>query len=157
VSKTSKTGKTGVAGEEPVLDALRDSLAGWASALHAHRLAPPDSGFSARLHALADAASEQARAYRTAAPDYEWAPYTAGQPPYELQPDTGRRGPPNLWQDFDHAVQRLGAATEGQDMLHVAQAYEDLADAASQLARAVKREDTAAQRAPARPRARRSA
>jgi hypothetical protein len=134
---------------------MRESIAGWSSALEAHRLAPPDSGFSARLSALAAAAEEQARVYRAAAPDYEWVPYSSGQPPYELQSGSGRRGPQKLWHAFDEAVQALGVATEGQDMLDVAQAYERLAAAAAQLAQAIEREDQAAQRPPAR--ARRSA
>jgi hypothetical protein len=136
---------------------MRESIAGWSSALEAHRLAPPDSGFSARLSSLAAAAGEQARVYRAAAPDYEWVPNSSGQPPYELQPGSGRRGPQKLWHAFDDAVAQLSEATEGQDMLTVAHAYERLAAAAARLAQAIEREDLAPQRPPARTRARRTA
>jgi hypothetical protein len=119
-------------------------------------MAPPDAGFAARLAGLAAAAGEQARVYRAAAADYEWVPYSAGRPPYELLPDTGRRGPQNLWRRFDAAVAQLGAATEGEDMLDVAGAYETLAAAAAKLALAIEREDTASREGP-QARARRSA
>jgi hypothetical protein len=142
--------------DERVLAELQRSLDGWREALENHRTAPPDAGFSSRLGALATAAKEQADAYRAAAAGFDWVPYSAGKPPYELQPDTGRRGPHELWQRFDDAVERLGAATEGSDMLDVASAYEELATAAAQLAEAVEREDRATG-GRARTRARRSA
>ncbi len=119
-------------------------------------MAPPDAGFGTRLARLAAAASEQARIYHAAAAAYEWVPYSAGQPPYELLPNTGRRGPEELWRHFDTAVERLGAATEGENMLEVAGAYEDLATAAAQLGQAIEREDGAGSPRP-RARARRSA
>ncbi len=106
-------------------------------------MAPPDAGFAARLAGLAAAADEQARVNRAAAADYEWVPYSAGRPPYELLPDTGRRGPQNLWQRFDAAVAQLGAASEDEDMIAVADAYEALAAAAARLAQAIEREDRA--------------
>lgn len=163
MSKAGKTSKTRRDDDdERVLAEFRESIDGWHGALEAHRLAPPDADFSVRLAGLAQAAGEQARVYRTAASDYEWVPYSApqgapaGKPPYELQPDTGRRGPQNLWQRFDDAVERLSAKTESHDMLAVASAYEDLAVAASDLADAIAREDHASDKRP-RTRARRSA
>lgn len=156
MAKTSKRGKAATEKEERGLAELRDSLAGWSSALEAHRLAPPDSGFSARLSALAAAAGEQARVYRATTPDYEWVPHSSGHPPHELQPGTGRRGPQKLLHGFDDAVKALGLASEGQDMLDVAQAYERLAAAAARLAQAIEREDLAAKRPRARAQARRA-
>jgi hypothetical protein len=150
----SKRSKSSGDEDDPALAELRASLTDWTSALQAHRMAPPDPGFSARLNRLAAAASEQARAYRAAAADYEWVPYAAGKPPYELLPNTGRRGPQNLWQRFDTAVAQLGAASEGEDMSAVADAYEALAAAAARLAQAIEREDHAGS---PRVRARRSA
>jgi hypothetical protein len=129
--------------DERTLAELRASLTGWASALQTHRMAPPDAGFAARLGELAAAAREQARVYRAAAVDYEWVPYNAGRPPYELLPDTGRRGPQNLWQRFDAAVAQLGEASEGEDMIEVADAYEALAAAATKLAQTIECEDRA--------------
>lgn len=163
MSKTAKTSKARRAGDdERILAEFRDSFDSWQGALESHRLAPPDAGFSARLASLAQAASEQAHVYRAAATDYEWVPYSAPQgapaskPPYELQPNTGRRGPQDLWQRFDAAVERLSASTESHDMLAVATAYEDLAALASDLAEAIARKDHAGAKRP-RTRARRSA
>lgn len=158
MSKAGKTSKASRAGDdERVLAEFRESIDGWHGALEAHRLAPPDAGFSVRLTGLAQAAGEQARVYRTAASDYEWVPHNAGQPPYELQPETGRRGPQNLWRRFDDAVEALGHATEGDDMLAVAVAYEELATAAAKLAQAVEREDRSSPRTRVPTRVRRSA
>ncbi len=150
MSKTSKQ----AGGDQIAPDELQQSFAGWRQALETHRLAPPDAGFAARLAGLAAAAGEQARVHRAAAPDYEWVPHSAGQPPYELQPETGRRGPQNLWRRFDEAVEQLGHATEGQDMLAVAVAYEELAKAATKLMQAIEREDRAHASTPSRPRTR---
>jgi hypothetical protein len=153
----SKRGKpSAVEDDDQVLAELDASLNGWVAAIEAHRTAPPDAGFGTRLAGLAAAAGEQARVYRTAAPDFEWVPGSGGHPPYELQPNTGRRGPGRLWQRFDAAVTRLGVATEGEDMIEVADAYEDLAAAAAELSKAIEREDAADSQRP-RTRARRSA
>jgi hypothetical protein len=150
---------SGASDEERVLGGFRDALDDWRSALEAHRMAPPDHGFSARLSGLAQAASEEARACRAVdAAGFDWPPHRAAdpQPPYELQPGTGRRGPEGLWRRFDEAVRRLNTAATGQNMLDVARAYDELAAAAGGLAEAVEREDGAGARRPGT-RARRSA
>jgi len=146
-----------VSNDTVVLEEFKEGFEGWRKALQAHREAPPDAGFAARLAGLAQAASEQARVCRAAdAAGYEWVPHRAaeGNPPHELRPGTGRRGPEGLWQAFDGAVARLSAVVTGRDMLEVANAYQDLAAAARALADAVAQEDEA--RRP-RARARRSA
>jgi len=105
---------------------------------------PPDLDFSERLAALAKGASEAARVCRAAdAQGFEWPPARKAdsEPPYELRPGTGRRGPEHLWRRFDQAITRLGTMAAGQDMLEVARAYEELADVAGELAAAVKAED----------------
>src|SRR5438132_8361153 len=87
--------------------AFRNAQARWRQALEAHRLAPPDAGFSARLAALSEAAREEAEACREAnAAGFEWPPHRASssKPPHELQPVSGRRGPDELWGRFDGAV-----------------------------------------------------
>jgi hypothetical protein len=168
MSKDRKTSKaSAVDGEQQILDAFVESREDWRLALAAHRLAPPDTGFAGRLKGLAEAAERQASAFSAAALDYEWGPYEpediepgdtepedtqADKPPYELQPNTGRRGPHRLWQNFDNAVAQLNQATLGHDMLAVANAYGDLAEAAAHLAKAVEAEDVVSI-----PRARRSA
>jgi len=153
------TTTSGTSGEERVLSDFRDALDGWRNAIEAHRMAPPDHGFSARLASLARAASEEARACRAAdAAGFDWPPHRAAdpRPPYELQPGTGRRGPEGLWRRFDEAVRQLNTAATGQNMLDVARTYDELAVAAAELAEAVEREDGGSARRP-RSRARRSA
>jgi hypothetical protein len=145
--------------DKRVLDEFKRGLDGWRSALEAHRLAPPDSGFGARLAGLAAAASAQAKTCRTAdKAGYDWTPTRAAEskPPYELQPGSGRRGPQDLWRRFDAAVADLSRIATGRDMPAVAHAYEELADAASELAQNVEREDRASGLLP-RARVRRSA
>ena len=117
----------------------------WRSALRDHVLAPPDAGFSGRLDRLAAAATHRAAACEAANRDgFEW-PATRGgaKPPYELQPGTGRRGPEDLWERFDEAVAELDRVSEGRSMRAVGRAYAELAEIASQLAKAVERSDRA--------------
>jgi len=125
--------------------AFNDAREAWRAALREHVLAPPDSGFSSRLHSLADAAAKRAAACEAANRDgFEW-PATRGgaKPPYELQPGTGRRGPEDLWERFDEAVAELDRVSEGRSMRAVGRAYAELAEIAAQLAKAVEREDRA--------------
>ena len=118
----------------------------WRRALEAHRLAPPDAGFSGRLAALADAAQAEAAACHAAdAAGFEWPPHRASssKPPYELQSGSGRRGPDELWRRFDAAVTELNRAATGSDLIDVARAYDELAAVAAALAEAVEDEDRA--------------
>ncbi len=145
--------------DEQVLSDFRDGMASWASAVQAHKQAPPDLGFAARLAALAQGADDAARVCRTAdAAGFEWPPARKAdsEPPYELRAGTGRRGPEELWQRFDQAITRLGTMAAGQNMLEVARAYEDLAGISGELAKALDAEDHASAPRP-RGRARRSA
>ncbi len=131
---------------ERVQAAFREAQDGWRAALDAHRMAPPDAGFGARLARLAEAAAVEARACREAdAAGFEWPPHRAAgsRPPYELQPGSGRRGPEELWRRFDAAVAELNRAVTAPDILEVAVAYDGLAQAATDLAEAVEREDRA--------------
>lgn len=150
---------TGNIDEQEVLAEFRGANDGWGRALEAHRMAPPDQGFAARLAGLATAAREQARVCRDAdAAGFEWPPHRAAEarPPYELQPGTGRRGPKRSWRRFDEAVERLNSVVAGRDILAVGDAYEELASVAGELAEAVEQEDVgSSKRAPGR--ARRSA
>jgi hypothetical protein len=126
--------------------AFRSAQEAWTDALAAHRRAPPDAGFSARLAELSAAASTKAKACREAdAAGFEWLPHRASQskPPYELQPGSGRRGPDELWARFDAAVGELNRAASGTELIEVAVAYEQLAEVAGELADAIKREDRA--------------
>ncbi|HXR29367.1 MAG TPA: hypothetical protein VN772_07285, partial [Solirubrobacteraceae bacterium] len=99
--------------ENAAQEAFRGAQQLWRGALEAHRLAPPDAGFSDRLARLADAARAEAEACRVAdAAGFEWPPHRASSsaPPYELQPGSGRRGPQELWRRFDGAVSELNRA-----------------------------------------------
>src|SRR5271166_5304952 len=145
--------------DQQILSNFKDGMASWAGAVQAHKQAPPDQNFAARLAALANGASEAARVCRAAdAAGFEWPPARKAdsEPPYELRPGTGRRGPQELWQRFDQAITRLGTVAAGTDMLEVARAYEELVAIASELAKAVKAEDRSSRPRP-RARARRSA
>jgi hypothetical protein len=141
-------------------DAFAEAQQHWRTAIDAHRTAPPDAGFSARLAALADAALEEARVCLAAdEAGFEWPPHRGAnsEPPYELRPGSGRRGPEDLWRRFDVAVGELGRAATGRDLQAVARAYQDLGEITSELAAAVEAEDRANGLLPARPAARRSA
>jgi hypothetical protein len=143
--------------DNQILSEFKDGMASWASAVQAHKQAPPDLNFADRLAALAKGASEAARVCRAAdAAGFAWPPARKAdsEPPYELRPDTGRRGPQELWQRFDQAITRLSTMAAGENILEVARAYDELAAIAGELAKAVKADDRATGR---RPRARRSA
>jgi hypothetical protein len=128
----------------------------WGTAMRAHRLAPPDAGFGGRLRMLGEAAAAEASVCRDAAElGLAWRPIPGAEnadPPYELRPGTGRRGPTEMWERFDTAVARFNHANAGTEAAAVAEAYADVSAAALALADAVEAEDRAAAR-----RARRSA
>jgi hypothetical protein len=123
--------------------AFNEARTAWRAALRTHVLAPPDAGFSVRLASLAEAASQRAAACEAAYRDgFEWPAARGGaQPPYELRPGTGRRGPEDLWERFDEAVAELDRVSEGRSIRAVARAYAELAEVAAELADAVERED----------------
>jgi len=130
---------------ERVLRGVRDASAGWAQAMRTHKLAPPDAGFAGRLRGLAEAAAREQLAWENAdAAGLHWRPVPGAEnaePPYELLPGTGRRGPVELWKRFDAAVAQLNRAITGSSASTVANAFGGLADIASELAEAVARED----------------
>jgi hypothetical protein len=147
------------ADQRGALAAFRAAQEAWRRALEAHRTAPPDAGFSARIADLAEAARAEAEACREAeVAGFEWPPHRAAssKPPYELQPGSGRRGPEELWRRFDGAVDELNRVATGTDLLEVARVYDDLADVAGELAVAVEQEDRKSRLLP-RARVRRSA
>jgi hypothetical protein len=143
-----------------ILRAVRQAGKSWAQAMRAHKLAPPDPGFAARLKALSEAAASEQVAWEHAhAIGLLWRPIPGAEgaePPYELRPGTGRRGPAALWARFDLAVAGLNRAITGSDAAAVADAFGELAEAAGDLAGAVAREDEllAPGQQPTRPRAR---
>jgi hypothetical protein len=131
-----------------ILRAVRQAGSDWADAMRAHKLAPPDPGFAARLRTLAEAAAREQVAWEHAHADgLQWRPVPGAEqarPPYELRPGTGRRGPEALWERFDAAVAALNRAITGSNAATVADAFGELSQAASDLADAVALEDGSA-------------
>ena len=141
-----------------VMRAVRQAGSGWAQAMQAHKLAPPDAGFALRLRTLAEAAASEQVAWEHAhAAGLLWRPVPgaeSAEPPYELRPGTGRRGPPELWARFDAAVARLNRAITGSDAAEVADAFGEISEAATDLAESLAGEDAATGGASSRARAR---
>ena len=137
-----------------IMRAVRQAGNDWAEAMRAHKLAPPDSGFAARLGALAEAAGREQVAWEHAhAAGLMWRPIPgaeSAEPPYELRPGTGRRGPTELWARFDASVAALNRAITGSDAAQVADAFGELSEAAAALAEAIAQEDEAARRSASR-------
>jgi hypothetical protein len=131
-----------------VMRAVRLAGNGWAEAMRAHKLAPPDAGFARRLKALADAAASERMAWEHAhAAGLLWRPVPGAEnaePPYELRPGTGRRGPDKLWARFDAAVTVLNRAITGSSAADVADAFGEISQAAADLAEAVALESATA-------------
>jgi hypothetical protein len=128
-----------------IMRAVRHASNAWAEAMRAHKLAPPDAGFASRLRTLAEAAEREQVTWEHAhAAGLLWRPVAGAehaQPPYELRPGTGRRGPPELWERFDGAVAGLNRAIAGTNAADVADAFGAVAEAAAALAQAVEAED----------------
>jgi hypothetical protein len=139
-----------------IMRAVRRARDEWADAMRAHKLAPPDADFSMRLRALATAAANEQVAWEHAHhAGLLWRPVPGAeqaQPPYELRPGTGRRGPAELWARFDSAVAELNRAITGSDAAVVADAFGEMAAAADALADAVAAEDGRADESDARAR-----
>lgn len=137
-----------------IMRAVRQAGNEWAEAMRAHKLAPPDSGFAGRLGALAEAAAREQVAWEHAhAAGLLWRPIPGAEnaePPYELRPGTGRRGPAELWTRFDASVAGLNRAITGSDAAQVADGFGELSEAVAALADAVAREDAAAGRSASR-------
>lgn len=137
-----------------IMRAVRHASDGWAQAMRAHKLAPPDPGFAGRLRDLSEAAADEQVAWEHAhAAGLLWRPVPGAEhaaPPYELRPETGRRGPAELWARFDAAVAGLNRAITGSDAAMVADAFGEMSEAAEALADAVEREDQAGEPARAR-------
>ena len=139
-----------------IMRRVRQASDGWAAAMRAHVMAPPDAGFAERLSDLADAAAFEQVAWEHAhAVGLMWRPVPGAEnaaPPYELRPGTGRRGPAAVWERFDVAVAALNRAITGSSSSQVADAFGDLADVTRELSHAVADEDAAAPPRPARSR-----
>jgi hypothetical protein len=137
-----------------IMRAVRQAGNDWAEAMRAHKLAPPDAAFAARLRGLSEAAGREQVAWEHAhAAGLMWRPIPGAEqaePPYELRPGTGRRGPEELWARFDETVAALNRAITGSDAAAVADAFGELSEAAGVLADAITAEDEAGAHATSR-------
>jgi hypothetical protein len=128
-----------------VMRLVRHASVGWAEAMRAHKLAPPDDGFASRLQRLSEAAAaEQIALEQAHAAGVSWRPVPGAdraEPPYELRAGSGRRGPEDLWLYFDGAVMELNRAITGSSAQQVSKAFGTMAEAAAELAAAVAEED----------------
>jgi hypothetical protein len=130
---------------ERVARLVRHASVSWAEAMRAHKLAPPDEGFAGRLQKLSEAAAAEQLAWQQAHDaGMQWRPVPGAaeaEPPYELRPGTGRRGPEDLWLHFDSAVLEMNRTIGGTDALRVATAFGAIADAAAKLFQTIADED----------------
>lgn len=144
-----------------ILHLIKHASAGWAEAMKAHQMAPPDRNFAQRLQNLSEAAAREQLAWEQAhGAGLAWRPVPGAEkslPPYELRAGTGRRGPEELWLLFDSAVTNLNRAIAGSDAAVVARAFSNMAQAAADLAATVRLEDQVEQAALTRATARRTA
>ena len=129
--------------------AVRQAADGWAEAMRAHKLAPPDAGFAGRLNALAEAAAAEQVA--VGARPRGGAPLAPGAGRREgraaVRAATGNR-PPRARRPCGSgsmtAVAALNRAITGSDAAQVADAFGEMSEAAGALADAVAGEDAAA-------------
>ncbi len=112
----------------------------WQNAVCDHTQPPPDSGFSRRLRALADAAAQEQAAYRYADEEgFGWQPGPPWLPPRELRPAPWRSSiaPAHVWERFDEVIEGLSRARTGVSVAAIARAFGALSEAAWELAAAV--------------------
>ena len=127
---------------EEIIQGLQLADEAWRDAQTASENAPPDPGFPNRVRKLAQACEQQADWLLKAAQTqgFEWTPIPDRRRTaisHELRPEANRPGPPELWAEFDRAVQSLGIAMEGGLMYNVAWQYRDLAAVMDEIANAL--------------------
>ena len=117
---------------DQAIDQMREADVRWKAALGGL------ASYPARLRTLAEAAEEQSRALTLAdLANVTWKPRPGARNlrfPYEVQSASGRPGPARTWRRFDEAVTQLGLALEGDSMKRLAQAFEQIATIALELA-----------------------
>ena len=131
---------------EQALGQMRSAENRWRQTLAQHRLAPPDAGFASRLadQAAACHAAHDAYAYAATIEGLAWDPLPADarlDAPYELRPDSGRRGPAELWQRFDEAIEQLNQALKGSVLGPIGDAFGALGTALDTVSQVVVEED----------------
>jgi hypothetical protein len=128
-----------------LLERFEEAENEWGAAMRAHRLAPPDPGFAGRIRALGEAAATESAVCASAHElGLAWRPMPgaeSAEPPYELRPGTGRRGPAELWERFDTGVAHFNHATAGTDSAAVEAAFAEISASALALADALDADD----------------
>lgn len=101
-----------------------------------------------RLRRLAEAADTQRKAFMFAdLCDVKWKPRENTENlrlAQELEPGH-RVGPPELWADFDSALAHFGSALAGDSLMDIAQAFGEMAKAATEIADVLERDDRLSQ------------
>jgi excisionase family DNA binding protein len=110
---------------------MQEAEAGFETAVGASDNAPPDPGFPHRIRAVAKASLERAEALTEACliPGFRWTPVSDPHPvirSHELRPGANRPGPPDKWQTYDMAVERLSIATQGNVISLVADEFREI-------------------------------
>jgi excisionase family DNA binding protein len=126
---------------------LQEAGAVWDTALDASENAPPDPGFVDRLRAIAEAAERQRDALdrARAIPGFTWKPVPDTEDMIlsnELRPGANRPGPARLWDSFDHTVDRLALAMEGNYAALVYEEYRELAVVLRKILKALEPSDS---------------
>jgi hypothetical protein len=123
----------------------------WEAALQLSAEAPPDLGLAPRLRAIADAAEQEAAAFRHSdALGLGWRAQSNARGrdlSYELRAGASwraERGSLELWERFDTAVEQLWEALEGVALGAIARAFATLSDVTRELADEVERIDSRA-------------
>lgn len=108
---------------------------------------PPSPGYLERTRRFADSCehmgSTMANASKVAG--VQWlgrSGFHVDSFPYELRPGGNRPGADELWQDCDAAMERLAMAASGTDLLAVAHAFRDVAEALLDVADQLEQDDS---------------
>lgn len=108
---------------------------------------PPSPGYLDRTRRLADGCEHMAATMLNASKvaGVQWvgrSNFRVDSFPYELRPGGNRPGAEELWQDFDAVLERFVIATSGTDLVAVANAFRELADALLDVADELERDDS---------------
>jgi excisionase family DNA binding protein len=115
-------------------------------AIDESRYAPPAPGYLDRIREIADAFEHTASALRNAATiglslsarsRFDWDALS-----YELKPEGNRPGEPELWEQFDAAVERLTITFTGTDVPVIADGFAELRDALLDVAEELAGDDS---------------
>lgn len=121
----------------------------WKAALELSAEAPPDLGLASRLRTIADAAEQQAAAFRHSdSLGLGWRAQTNMRGrylSYELRAGAAwrrDRGSAQLWRRFDLAVEQLWAALEGVALSAIARTFATVSDVTRELAHEIEAIDS---------------